>query len=699
MPTDLLSVPVTAGTPVREAQADNIAPFIDRSFEQALEWAYLREGLSNGIEAGASLFITEPDWVYLDQCDREGRAPVYRLTLWDNGRGMNKDELYRFHKLFWSGKTVAGHHANFGMGAKISSVPCNPYGFVVMSWQDGIGHMIRYVRTPNGRYGLQRLPVQDDDGTTLYQEVVPTPDEYDWEYERDERGSFLRDKDGNFIRHPREHGTLIIFMGDHEDCDTYLVPPGRDEKKWAWHHRINSYILNRRYAKMPLTVFAYEVASKYKYRKGDKKLLWARNRDEATATYDKKTGMTRGKGHDERGYGRRGGFRKIVGCETLFHRECSHNGTIDTPECQYRWYLFDRVAPEEHIKAKADVDAPRRRDATEHAEEDGLYDSHNADRYGWDPYAPTPGMIALIYKGEVYNISEDTDVTRYAQFGLYRRAERERVVIFVEPRIGETSGVYPNDVRSELKHFNEPGGKLPWSRWGEEFRRRTKSEALPLHEFIQREGPATGVSADVHARIDKELDKLRDALGLRTNRKPPSPKDPIDDLLHSDENVDDEPSDENKPENKEKPPRKPSTSRRGRGMPGYLIVTPQEMPDPPRAAEYLAATNMVKVYLGFNAIRETARRWIERYPDNPYVETVIENAVAEAYTVIVVAKVAHARMLEGTKWFDRGDFENMVSAEALTTCVLGYRDADALILPLVTGFLKIKATSDGAAAK
>ena len=56
---------------------------------------------------------------------------------------MTAEELKTyFGSLGESGKTLGGVHDNFGIGAKVSSLPWNPDGVVVLSYKDNKGAMI-----------------------------------------------------------------------------------------------------------------------------------------------------------------------------------------------------------------------------------------------------------------------------------------------------------------------------------------------------------------------------------------------------------------------------------------------------------------------------------------------------------------------------------------------------------------------------
>lgn len=56
----------------------------------------------------------------------------------DNGCGMTAEELLKFFSTLGEGaKKMGGVHDNFGVGAKIASLPWNPEGVVVISHKAG----------------------------------------------------------------------------------------------------------------------------------------------------------------------------------------------------------------------------------------------------------------------------------------------------------------------------------------------------------------------------------------------------------------------------------------------------------------------------------------------------------------------------------------------------------------------------------
>jgi len=200
----------------------NTGFLVDMTYRNALPFQFDRELVKNGIEAKASYIELTPDWV---QVERSGGA-VYRFRYADNGDGMEGEELIKFFNLLSSSGKVQSIDLNLGMGAKISLLPWNPYGLVVMSWKNGQGAMIKIVKTPDENYGLERWLVEDDDGEVAYDEIVEPPSEYKPQYIED-------------------HGTVILALGMTGTEDTFAGPSAEMDTK------AHTVALNRRFFVLP----------------------------------------------------------------------------------------------------------------------------------------------------------------------------------------------------------------------------------------------------------------------------------------------------------------------------------------------------------------------------------------------------------------------------------------------------------------
>src|SRR5262245_9471474 len=111
--------------------------FVNRMFEACGPYQWAREFLKNSIEAGAKKVEFGIEWQAVEKLGR------YRRTIMDDGSGMAEKELLSFFSTLGAGaRKIGGLHDNFGVGAKIASLPWNPEGLVVISYKGGRGSMI-----------------------------------------------------------------------------------------------------------------------------------------------------------------------------------------------------------------------------------------------------------------------------------------------------------------------------------------------------------------------------------------------------------------------------------------------------------------------------------------------------------------------------------------------------------------------------
>ncbi len=185
--------------------------FVNRMFEACGNYQWAREFQKNAQEAGATRVEFGIEW---QAVEKDG---VYRRTISDNGSGMTREELSRFFSTLGEGaRRIGGVHDNFGVGAKIASLPWNPEGVIVISYKGGHASMIRIQLDDDGaEYELCEFRSQK--GTAC----VINPDEVDWE----------EGVNWGAVAPPwaREHGTTIVLLGSEEAPDTVLGNPKAGE--------------------------------------------------------------------------------------------------------------------------------------------------------------------------------------------------------------------------------------------------------------------------------------------------------------------------------------------------------------------------------------------------------------------------------------------------------------------------------------
>ncbi len=96
----------------------------------------IRELLKNALEAAAG---GQQPRVEFSAITIEGAR---KLVLWNTGRGLTADELYRMCDIASSVNKRTGLDGNFGMGAKVASLPSNQHGMRYRSCRDGVVHQV-----------------------------------------------------------------------------------------------------------------------------------------------------------------------------------------------------------------------------------------------------------------------------------------------------------------------------------------------------------------------------------------------------------------------------------------------------------------------------------------------------------------------------------------------------------------------------
>ena len=143
---------------------DNTAFLLQRLGKDCHPLQFLRELTQNGIEAIQATpektgeIIWDVDWITYDLADE----PVYKLCVTDTGTGMTGDEQIKYINHLSSSIRTQSFDGNYGLGAKIATLPKNPEGMMYLSWKDDAGSMIhlRYNRD-TCEYGLEQYEHPD----------------------------------------------------------------------------------------------------------------------------------------------------------------------------------------------------------------------------------------------------------------------------------------------------------------------------------------------------------------------------------------------------------------------------------------------------------------------------------------------------------------------------------------------------------
>ena len=197
---------------------------LDRLGKDCSPLQFLRELTQNALEAIAAVdrergeVIWDVDWNMYDL------ESVYKLSVTDTGIGMTGEEMVRYINALSSSAHEQSHSGNFGVGAKIAAATRNHYGLIYLSWTKGRGYMVHLWRDPDsGEYGLRQF--EKPDGSYAH-----------WAYVDD-------DVKPKVIK---QHGTMVVLLGDSKDADTMQAPPNTPSpSRWIARY------LNTRYFKFP----------------------------------------------------------------------------------------------------------------------------------------------------------------------------------------------------------------------------------------------------------------------------------------------------------------------------------------------------------------------------------------------------------------------------------------------------------------
>jgi hypothetical protein len=197
---------------------------LDRLGQDCGPLQYLREITQNALEAVLRLRSPKGEVIWDVDWNRHTLTGVYKLAAIDTGIGMNGEEMVLYINALSSSMSEQSDSGNFGVGAKIAAATKNHAGLVYLSWKDGVGYMIHLWRDPDtGVYGLRQFARPD--GTFGH-----------WAYIQDDiKPEVIKD-----------HGTMVILLGNETDEDTMQPPEGTPSpSRWIARY------LNTRYYQFP----------------------------------------------------------------------------------------------------------------------------------------------------------------------------------------------------------------------------------------------------------------------------------------------------------------------------------------------------------------------------------------------------------------------------------------------------------------
>jgi hypothetical protein len=632
---------MSGNTPLKFLGVGNL---LDREYRNSPAYQWGRELARNGIEAGATTIQFGPEW----QC--VAATGTYRMQYADDGHGMTKDELRNYMvTLGKGGKVVGGPHDNYALGSRMTLLPWNPEGVVVISMVDGVAHMVKMMFDPDaadgdGEYVLEEVAweeVGEQGLSTVYPPYFDAELGFDWE-----------DTIPDFIK-KAGHGTTFTLLGRSVTDHTIDGDPDRVER----HRYLGRKYFNTRFWCIPegLTLRAYELP--------ENKAEWVKSATD-----------------------RPGQFRTVRGARSLIE--------------------YTKTSGEDFVSSKGTVDLSDRTKVHW-----WLRTQPKVETGGLGATSAYIGVLyrSELY-GVAHTESEDGDTKAganvYRQFGIGSDSVRRRVFLVIEPpEYDETTGspgVAPSTGRADLYWMGAglSSRSVKPSDWSAEFGERLPKEIL---DAINAEYDSREHSDDREERLKRVMDRFAKRWKAPRARVQPkktdttttptgpgsAPRTPID-----------------QPAQPRRPRKKKVVVVRGRGgditigQPGTGVTPAKATPVTvglPNCrwvkAEDINEDGMIAAWQKPSAqdpngcveldaahpvIRNQVEHWQAQYP--LAVAKQVEKLVMDAYEEVAIAKVSHLHALTGTV-FSEEVRDTMLMNPALTTSLLGLISEDALIAP------------------
>lgn len=208
---------------------NNTANTLDRFAREVTPMQHFRELFINARESGATKVIVDYEKLFFKS------SGVKRLTVRDNGKGMNRDEMLKYlcsHNSS-SKSDTSGVHENFGIGAKATCLTWNKYGLVYISYtkENPEGSMIWLAYDEiNNRYGAVTIPIFNTEDGVILTDDEGEPEEchetvvnlQDLKLRYESEGGFDGVKWWNIRPHAYGNtGTIVICCGDEREDSTF----------------------------------------------------------------------------------------------------------------------------------------------------------------------------------------------------------------------------------------------------------------------------------------------------------------------------------------------------------------------------------------------------------------------------------------------------------------------------------------------
>jgi hypothetical protein len=628
---------MSGNTPLQFLGVGNL---LDREYRNSPAYQWGRELARNGLEADATIIQFGPEWQGVDA------TGTYRMQYADDGCGMTKDDLRNYMRtLGKGGKVVGGPHDNYALGSRMTLLPWNPEGVVVISMVDGEAHMVKMMFDPDaadgeGEYVLEEVEWTEDSETGLATVYPP--------YDDDQLGFDWADTIPDFIK-TAGHGTTFTLLGRSPTDHTIDGDPERAES----HRFLGRKYFNARFWDLPQGV------SLRVFEMPEKQEDW---------------GSKKGQNRTVRGAMSLIEYRKSSGEDFV-----EASGTVSLADgIKVHWWL--RTEPKVETGGL------------------GAKSAYIGVLYRSELYGPA------YTESEDGDTKAGANV--YRQFGIGSDSVRRRVFLIIEPpEFNETTGapgVAPSTGRADLYWMG--GGASARSvkpaDWSGEFGEKLPQEIL---DAINAEHDSREHSDDREERLKRVLDRFAkrwraprarvqdsDTDTTTTPTSPGSaPRTPID-----------------SPARPRKPRKKRVVMVRGRagdtvigqpdagstpakktnvsvGVPDCRWVTAEDINDDGMLAAWQKPSvqrpnGCIEIDKDHPVIRSQIEHWQGQYP--PAVARDMEKLVKDAYEEVTIAKVSHLHALTGVV-FSEEQRDEMLLNPALSASLLGLISEDALIAP------------------
>ncbi len=613
--------------------------YVNRAYQEGAAFQWARELYKNAEEAGATRVVFGID----RQAAKNG---VFRRTIIDDGHGMGPEHIVSYFAMLGvSSKPIGGPDQNYGHGARVSLLPWNPAGIVVISCKDGVYSMIWMMQDATGNYGLREWEFEDEEGAIGLTPVVDPrtvkEDGVDW-------GKIMP----SWIK---DHGTAFVLLGNSLTTNTVYGDPRYVEEATA--RGLHQYLggrLHRIPSSIAVTVETLEDLTKSKKTRRS-------SRDVELGTLD---GVVVGK-HD----------RNVIGVEAVLTKDGkvkTGEQAVDANGTTVRWYLRDEDAPP-------------------------VFDS----------LPGTKSFIALAYDDELYD--HETHSAKFRMFGIAQTDVRNRVWLIIRPPKydSETAiGVYPNQSRSSLLWR---GGQPPLSDWALTFAKSLPAEIQEAlsKAYASESSTTTSIEDDkerrerLAARFGKRWRAIRyvlsRALGTiaanpadgQLPKRPTKPKPPNPNPPQPDHHGGRGGSSNDGPRRLGQPDASGSEMaverRVGVDLPKHRWAPASDFQDEQWAAAVWqpaeGESGTVVLNQDHPLFTTEIQHWQTSRPSH-YADGVRET-VQEVYTELAIAHVAHIRNFSGSKSGNTVITDDLVKqmleATALTAALSGLLGAEAMI--------------------